>query len=390
MSISFPLFSNLIKRAKVFNLIMNNYDKFKAIDFVNSQAFRAWVFNKETDREEDLMMWLAKNANSNREVEKARLYLNNIQNGLPEVSDEYIEDKIYDFWNKVEERNNEREDFQTNSKRIWRLFSTAASILLFLGVGWFWFSQREENVSGLLSELFINGKSSKQIERINKTNAQMYVLLPDGSKVTLEPNSTVVYPEKFENDNREVNLVGEAFFDVVKNPDQPFVVHFNELVVKVLGTSFKINANKGDSKLQVLVKTGKVSVFEKDEWQKIKNDTNPSVRGVIITANQKVEYIKETAKFEKKLIDTPEIINPIASESDFVFEETPLIQVFSKLESAYGIKIMVDENQIEHCTLTASLADEPLIEKLNLICKIIHANYEMIDGQIVMNVKTCK
>ena len=50
----------------------------------------------------------------------------------------------------------------------------------------------------------------------------------------------------------------------------------------------------------------------------------------------------------------------------------------------------MDENQVKNCTLTASMADEPLTEKLNLMCKAIHASYEMIDGQIVMNVRSCK
>lgn len=370
---------------------MNNYDNFKAIDFVNHQAFRAWVFNKELDANDDLLLWLSNIQGNHHELEKARMYLLNIHNMQPEISEEYVEDKIQDFWKKAEEKNLNIEVAQPAKKfRILDWLVAAASVCLIIGLMWVLLPNREQSVNSLISELFINDQSSDQIEKVNKGTESMNILLPDGSKVTLEPNSSVSYPEAFDKEMREVSLVGEAFFDVVKNPDQPFIVHFNELVVKVLGTSFTISAPKDDNKMQVLVKTGKVSVFENNEWQKLKNDTNPAVRGVIITANQKVEYLKETAKFEKKLVDSPAIINPVLSENDFTFDETPLMDVFEKLERAYGIKIVIDENQVANCTLTATLSDEPLIEKLNLISKIIHGNYEMIDGQIVMNVKSCK
>lgn len=370
---------------------MNNYDNFKAIDFVNHPTFKAWVFNKELDEHDDLVLWLSNNQVKNYELEKARLYLLNIHNLHLDVSEEYVENKIHDFWKRAEEKNLNVEDIQpVKSFKMMDWLAVAASVCLIVGLMWVLLPKHEQGVNSLIAELFINNQSSNQIEKTNKGTEIMKVLLPDGSEVTLEPNSSLSYPEKFDEELREVNLVGEAFFDVVRNPDQPFVVHFNDLVVKVLGTSFTIRAPKGENKMQVLVKTGKVSVFENSEWKKLKDNTNPAVHGVIITANQKVEYLKETAKFEKELVDSPTIINPNLSENDFIFEETPLVNVFEKLEKAYGIKIVVDENQVANCTLTATLSEEPLIEKLNLICKIIHGNYEMIDGQIVMNVKSCK
>ncbi len=370
---------------------MNNYDNFKAIDFVNHPTFRAWVFDKELDEHHDLLLWLSNNQGNNHEVEKARLYLLNIHNVHLDVSEEYIENKIQDFWQKAEEKKLNIENIKSvKSLKMMDWLVVAASICLIVGLMWVLLPKHEQGVNSLIAELFINNQPSSQIEKTNRGSESMKVLLPDGSSVILEPNSSLSYPEKFDEELREVNLVGEAFFDVVRNPDQPFIVHFNELVVKVLGTSFTVRAPKGENKMQVLVKTGKVSVFENSEWKKLKDNTNPAVHGVIITANQKVEYLKETAKFEKKLVESPAIINPVVSENDFTFEETPLIDVFEKLENAYGIKIVVDENQVANCTLTATLSDEPLIEKLNLISKIIHGNYEMIDGQIVMNVKSCK
>ena len=369
---------------------MNDYDKYKAIDFVNDQAFRAWVFNKASNCKDDLSEWMEQNPKLNHEVQIAKLYLQNIKDSLPEVSEDYVEGKIKDFWQIVENGSSQADKGQSIvTLNRYKIVAIAASVILVIGFVFFYFREKERPIAVLLSELFIETSLSIRVEKINNSNVPEVVVLPDGSKITLEPNGSIVYPKLFDNDIREVNLIGEAFFDVVRNPDRPFIVHFNNLVVKVLGTSFIIRANKDDNKMQVLVKTGKVSVFEKVDWQKIKNTTNPTIGGVIITANQKVEYLKETAKFEKTIIENPEIVDALTQEKDFVFEETPLIEVFQKLEKAYGIKIVVDEHQVANCTVTASLSDEPLSEKLNLICKIIHAKYEMIEGQIVMNVKSC-
>jgi hypothetical protein len=368
---------------------MNNYDKYKAIDFVNDPVFRAWVFNKDFNSEHELAHWMVHNPSAHHEVQKAKLYLLNIQDSLPEVSETYIEDKIHDFWKTVAHRNVQtQEENPKVAFYFYKIFAIAASIFLIIGF-FLSFNKQEQPISSLLSGLFEETSLSNRIEKSNKTKIQEKVILPDGSTIILEPNSSIVYSKVFDEDIREVNLIGEAFFDVVRNPEKPFIVHFNELVVKVLGTSFTIKANKNDNNMQVLVKTGKVSVFEKEDWQKIKNTANATIHGVIITANQKLKYSKETAKFEKMLIENPEIIDLIIKDDDFVFEETPLIEVFHKLEQAYGIKIVVDEHQIANCTITAELSDEPLSEKLNLICKIIHAKYEMIEGHIVMNVQSC-
>jgi hypothetical protein len=369
---------------------MINYDKCKAIDFVNNQAFRDWVFDKKQPFQNDLSQWIEQNPSLNPEAKIAKLYLQNIQKGLPDISENDLQEKIKDFWKIAENRNIQAVDKKTKIKwNFFKIVGIAASIILVVGMVLLYFKEKQQSKEKLLSAFFMEEKSLNSIEKINKTNTKEEVILPDGSKIMLEPNSSIVYPKTFDDDIREVHLMGEAFFDVVRNPDKPFIVHFNELVVKVLGTSFIIKANKNDSKMQVLVKTGKVSVFAKDDWQKVKAMSHSTIGGVIITANQQVEYLKITAKFQKTIIENPEIIDALTQEEDFTFEETPLIDVLRKIERAYGITILVDEHQIANCTITAVLSNEPLLEKLNLISKIIHAKYEMIDGQVIMNVKSC-
>jgi hypothetical protein len=73
-----------------------------------------------------------------------------------------------------------------------------------------------------------------------------------------------------------------------------------------------------------------------------------------------------------------------------LYEEAPLEKVFSQLGNDYGINIVYDVELLRKCTVTADLRNEPFFRKLDLICKAIGADYEIIDGQIVIVTKGCK
>jgi hypothetical protein len=370
---------------------MNKYENFKSIDFVNDPAFRDWIFNS---RPEALVFWTSLCETYPAlitEMEVAKLFLLNIADGRPVASHDYI-DK---FSAKILLKHQQNTEWQpAKPSPFWRrysvsTFSMAASVLLILGFAWFFLAKNKITSVSSLENLKLTGQR-QFTKKTNDSGVAQTISLHDGSKVTLQPQSSLSYPAVFDGKIRVVRLEGEAFFDVARNPEKPFLVHFNKLVVKVLGTSFTIRSFDSEEKVQVTVKTGKVSVFDNEELTKTSNEPNPTLNGIVLTANQEIYYKKDQKQFEKSLIANPVIVDQTVQEKDFIFEETPLIEVFRKFEKAYGIPIIVDENQVQNCTLTASMAEEPLPEKLNLMCKAIHASYEMIDGQIVMNVKSCK
>ena len=83
-------------------------------------------------------------------------------------------------------------------------------------------------------------RGNNMIEKTNTFNHALTVNMEDGSMVTLQPGSTINFPQHFHSDKREIYLAGEAFFKVSKNPGRPFLVYYNNLVTHVLGTSFNI------------------------------------------------------------------------------------------------------------------------------------------------------
>ena len=122
--------------------------------------------------------------------------------------------------------------------------------------------------------------------------------MPDQSSVELFPNSRIAYANDFDSTGtRDIYLSGQAFFTVTKNPSRPFRVFANEIVTKVLGTSFLVKSFDKDSTIKVTVKTGKVSVYSQSA---IEETTIPNrLGGILLTPNQELVYQKEEKKFQK-------------------------------------------------------------------------------------------
>jgi ferric-dicitrate binding protein FerR (iron transport regulator) len=224
------------------------------------------------------------------------------------------------------------------------------------------------------------------VERTNTSEVPVVLSLPDSSRITLMPQSRISYAENINTTAlRDVYLLGEAFFQVTKNPHRPFRVFANEIVTKVLGTSFTIRSFEHDTSIRVIVRTGKVSVYA----QASATDSGKKSE-IILTPNQQLVYEKSAQKFQKILLDNPVMIVPPVMEQSMVYDDAPLEKVFNDLSKAYGINIVCDSDAVEKCTVTADLKNEPFYHKLDLVCRAIGARYELIDGQVVIESAGCK
>lgn len=368
---------------------MNKYYDFKAADFIDDPLFRAWVYGIPQETAIDWRQLGEQRPSLIQEMEVAKLFLKNVTSEQPAVSDAYIRNFGDDIIRKHNLRAANAKSFTFHwYKNPVRLLYMAAAVALALGLGWhFLFSaQRVPSGPGAAFGWF---KSQNQlVNRSNLSERAQVITLQDGSRVTLQPNSSVTYPETFDGQERTVQLEGEAFFEVKRNPEQPFLVHFNNLTVKVLGTSFNIRSFAGEQNIRVTVKTGKVAVLANKAGfgERLRN---AAPRAVMLTANQEILYKKGGDRFQRAVAVNSQIVDPAISEADFEFERTPLSVVLDNLEKAYGIPIIYDEDQVRDCSLTASLSDEPLLEKLKMICKTMDADFETADGRIVMHIKSC-
>ena len=261
------------------------------------------------------------------------------------------------------------------SKQTLTQFAAAASFVLVSVAVYFAFSP-----SVYKSNLAVIQQES--IEKKNELNYPILIHLPDGSAVKLASKSKISYPQSFEKDKRIVILSGEATFDIAKDPSRPFLVYANEVTTKVLGTRFNVKAYENKNDVVVSVEEGKVSVY------KNKKTTKNELTGVILLPNQQAIFDRKTDQYNKQLIQTPTIISQ-NKQLNFEFNETPIEEVFRKIELAYGIDIEFDENLLKGCQVTGSFDNESLFQKLDIITKIIGGSYEIVEGKILINSRGC-
>jgi transmembrane sensor len=268
-------------------------------------------------------------------------------------------------------------------------WAVAASVIIAITfTGYFLFSVDKTKNN---KESFARLIPDNTITKINNTNKQEVITLPDSSHVTLQPYSTLHYAHHFIENKREVFLEGEAFFSVTKDTTRPFLVYYNNIVTKVLGTSFTINTNAKTGNIEVSVKTGKVQVYENDKLVLAKDQVN---KAVILTPNQRAVYKPQVGVFETLLVEKPQPIIDENGREDvfipFVYEQEKLLNVFKHIETSYGIEIILENPGLNNCVFTGDVSSQDLDTKLKIICLTTNSSYEINGTKILIKGNGCK
>lgn len=198
----------------------------------------------------------------------------------------------------------------------------AASIILVVGLSYFLLDRVDQgaNEKGL----------SAHVEKSNARGERSTFRLPDGTIVKLNSDSKLSFKEDFDGKQRQVILEGEAFFDVVKDPSRPFVVHSSGVVTTALGTSFNVKAFNGQSgkdKIEVSLVTGKVSV-QSDEG---------SVDMILVPGEQ---ALIDGASSQKRAFDGSEVLS--WKDGVIHFRDTGFADIIEELERWYDVDFVID------------------------------------------------
>lgn len=214
--------------------------------------------------------------------------------------------------------------------------AVAAAVLLFVA-GYWWLNQ-----------------NSNKYTTITAGTAIKEVVLEDGSHVYLRKDGKLTYPKKFSGNKRDVELDGEAFFDIAKDPEKPFEIKAAATSVTVLGTSFTVNT--GNSQVEVVVKTGLVKFSSL-------NDT---------TQNAKLSPGERAVFRNNKLvkgINTNENYNSWQT-GVLTFRNTPMQEVIKALSSHYSVSFVIkkgDESKVQSSAVTSTFIRQPLEEVIKEI-----------------------
>jgi len=202
------------------------------------------------------------------------------------------------------------------------------------------------------------------------------VVLPDGSKLSLNANSKIAYSKGFGIKHRNIRLSGEAYFKVTSNEDLPFIIQANEASIKVIGTEFNVKAYKKRQKIKVTVTEGTVSLFETKKPQK-ESLINKGETG---TFDRKAKVINKIPGQD---------INDIAWKTLHMrFDNTPLSNVVEILSNTYHIDIMA-EPSIKDCTITVDFENENLGSIFNVLKSTLNLNISKRKDQFIISGKGC-
>jgi len=181
------------------------------------------------------------------------------------------------------------------------------------------------------------------------------VLLSDGTKVFLNAGSQLVYPENFTGKNREVFLVGEAYFEVKHDQSHPFIVQLNDLRIKVLGTRFNISAYPSDNVIETVLAEGKVRLEE--------NHARLFDKTIELVSDQLASFDRTTRETTVKKTDANNYI--LWTKGLMQFESTDLIRITKRLERFYNIRFRFIDPSLEVLRISGKLE---LMEDKDEIC----------------------
>jgi len=315
--------------------------------------------NNEASAEEKaaLESWLKEDAANVQLLEDAKA----TWNMLGETTNTSVNFNANSAWNAVQEKINKENNVVSltsanNTKWIYRM---AAVLVLSLFSTWY----------------FLNRNSSPEELVAQSNNERLRVTLPDGSKVWLNSNSKLTYPKQFNSNTRAVKLEGEAFFDVTKNHEQPFVISNADFEVKVLGTSFNVLAYSKLSDVVVTVVTGTVS-FQSNSGE-----------SVLLTKD-------ETGTLNKRNKKVNEIIN---NDTNFMawqngkieFDNTSIKSVCTTIKDYFGIDVIVENQNVYNCKFTGSFNNPTLQEVLTVLENTLNIKTKINQSSITISGDGC-
>lgn len=249
-------------------------------------------------------------------------------------------------------------------------FKYAAMLIMVLGIGFAAFQLiRKPKIAEDLP-----ARMSIAVTDAHPVNVRL-ISLPDGSSVTLNANTKIEYPEHFKGKIRKVKLIGEAFFEVTKDPVHPFRIETPDALVEVLGTSFNVSAYPNSDKVEVNVEAGKVKLSQYSEGKTdLKSVVLPAGnRGWLKVSNGEISQMEELKPNYAAWIT--KAVN---------FQRTPLSEVCAVLENTYHIKFKLENQEIGKIPYTANFSDLNIDYIVKVIARTHHLQVKKNGDEIIL------
>lgn len=308
-------------------------------------------FSNEATTEERKIVdnWLLINENSRKEFSDFEK-LWNLTSSAPEGDDIDIETE----W-KILEKSIEPKVRRLNFVRMFEIAASIAFVIVISYIGY--------KISDLKTE-------KAPVASLSTSS------LPDGTIVSLNAGSKIIYRKGFGTIHRNIILKGEAFFEVQKNSDIPFIIKANETSIVVTGTKFNIKAYKDTPEVKVTVTEGTVKFFETDQ----------PLKETILNAGESGSYDRDLKAVTKQPLEN---LNDIAWKTLIMdFENTLLQEVADILQNTYHYKIILAP-RIQKCPITVHFENRNLDYILELLKSSLDLSVQKENKKIYITGKGC-
>ncbi len=312
-------------------------------------------------------------------------------NNIDDQDNINVQNALYRIINRAASETDQADFFAIQKKRKNRRRITLLSFLSLIVViaGWFWISREPGVIARELAQEPI----------IANYGSRSRSLLPDGTTVWLNAGSKLHYENDFNGTTREVRLEGEAFFDVVKQADRPFIVHTSGIDIRVLGTAFNVKSYPEDTTVETTLYRGLVQVSREEDIIKKQIQLKP---------NEKLILLKQAAKEEKKLslinaspaMKAPQnfIITHIDSTkkeserfetawlySRLEFRGNSFEELALKLERWYNVTIVFADDRVKKLSVTGILESETVEQAFVALKEAFPINYKINNQDILVS-----
>lgn len=348
------------------------YENFTTEEFIGDQDFVRWVKNPTAELDLFWADWLTRNPEQKQKVATARNIILSVQyknQYQPNAGD------MQAVWSKIQAADTDSQLASDTSRQLWPvLFRSAAALVLI-------------SVAALTSWRYLNPTkiptgqvAAKLIEVKTARGKKDLLVLPDGSRITLNADSRITYQSDFGSTHRDLTLEGEAFFEVQPDKTKPFHIQTGNLTTTVVGTSFNINAHKADPQIKVAVSTGIVEVAADRQ--------TPQESMVRLRPSQMTIFSKAQKELTVRSFD-PDL--ELAWTNDRIaLKNADFAQIKLVLERRYDVTFVVDkglEVKEEFNATFENVSIDKILDALNYTSEF---HYKLVKDKVFVTRKNAK
>lgn len=326
-------------------------------ELLKNEDFVLWVVNPREESDHYWTKWMAMNPSRRSDLERAREIIQAAKTSRMKEMDDSDYDQMLQHIVSHQNRNK----YGRRKTDYLPYLSVAASILVLFVLSFFLWQYHATTTPQPTEIVYVH----KQVPLGSKLKTK----LPDGSMVTLNAGSHIYFPTEFGAGEREVRLVGEAFFEVTRDEQRPFLVKTEEMTVQVLGTSFSVDAEGNMN--AVAVRSGKVAVFGGDRKSSVV--LNPMQRSMM----------SEDGELVVGNIDNEDLVFGWLDQM-LIFEEEQLSNVVNEIEKWFGVSIHLENINESTLVYTAKYKNPSLKEVLESLSHVYDFKFQIYDRKKVV------